>query len=223
MTQRFSDHLRALAEPVWQAQLDHPFVRSIGDGSVDRERFKFWVRQDYLFLIDYARLFALATARAPDLETMRGFADLTRETLETEMSLHRAYAAEFGISEADLEAETKAPATQAYTDFLLRTAALGDFAELVAALLPCIWAFGEIGIALKAKGLPKDPLAATWVESYAAPEFQALGAWCRELMDRLAADLGADARKRLEDAFLTSSRYELRFWEMAQQMEEWGV
>ncbi|HLF71240.1 MAG TPA: thiaminase II [Dehalococcoidia bacterium] len=206
---------------MWRAQREHPFVRAIADGSVDRGRFRFWVRQDYLFLIEYARLFGIATARAPDLATMNAFATLTRETLETEMNLHRAYAAEFGISEAQLEAETKAPATQAYTDFLLRTAALGDYAELVAALLPCMWGFSELGTALKARGLPDDPLAARWIESYAAPEFVQLAAWCRDLMDGLAAGLDDAARKRCEDAFVTSSRYELRFWEMAERLETW--
>jgi thiaminase/transcriptional activator TenA len=221
MPQRFTDELRALADPVWRAQHDHPFVRAIGAGSVDHARFAFWVRQDYLFLIDYARLFALATARAPDLETMTAFARLAHETLETEMALHRAYAARFGISQAELESEIKAPATQAYTDFILRVAALGDYAELVAALLPCMWGFSEIGLALKQRGLPTDPLAAQWVEMYGSDDFAALAGWCRDILDRLAADLPESHRRRLRDAFLTSSRHELRFWDAAQSLEAW--
>src|SRR3989304_6975627 len=128
MAERFTDRLRQRADRVWEAQHNHPFVRGIGDGTVDLERFKFWVRQDYLFLIEYGRLLALAAARAPDLPTMTRFAGLLWETLETEMALHRSYASEFGISSEELEAEEKAPATQAYTDFLVRTAAAGDFA-----------------------------------------------------------------------------------------------
>src|SRR5687768_15334308 len=139
--ERFSDHLHALAEPIWQAQHEHPFVRGIGDGSLDLEQFKHWVRQDYLFLIEYCRLFGLAAARAPDLETLGRFADLLQSTARTEMDLHRAYAAEFGISADELERELMGPTTRAYTDFLLRVAATGDFAELAAALLPCMWGF----------------------------------------------------------------------------------
>jgi len=75
MSERFTDRLYRLAQPVWEAQHSHPFVRGIGDGSLDIEKFKFWVCQDYLFLIDYARLLALAVARAPDLDSMRRFAD----------------------------------------------------------------------------------------------------------------------------------------------------
>jgi thiaminase/transcriptional activator TenA len=207
--------LRATAEPVWRGLLEHPFVRSIGNGSVDPERFAFWVRQDYLFLIDYARLFALAAARAPDLETMAAFARLCHETLSTEMALHRSYAAGFGINEAQLETEAKAPATAAYTDYLLRTAALSDYGELVAALLPCMWGFNEIGLALAANGAPEQPQCAAWIEMYASPEFSELTSWCRDILDHLAEGLPEPAVQRLEAAFLTSARHELAFWNMA--------
>jgi thiaminase (transcriptional activator TenA) len=223
MSDRFSTRVRKAAEPIWAAQKDHPFVRAIGDGSVDLDAFAFWVRQDYLFLMDYARLFALGAARAPDLDTMARFARLCQETLETEMSLHRGYAARFGITQADLESETKAPATQAYTDFLLRTAALADYAELVAALLPCMWGFNEIGLDLRQRGMPAQPLCAEWIEMYSSPEFTQLADWCREILDRLAAGQPEHVLQRLEDAFLTSSRHELAFWQMASERQRWAV
>jgi thiaminase/transcriptional activator TenA len=154
---------------------------------------------------------------------MTAFAGLAHETLATEMALHRAYAAEFGISAAELESERKSPSTQAYTDFILRVAALGDYAELVAALLPCMWGFSEIGLALKQRGVPSEPLAARWVEMYGSDEFAALAGWCRDILDRLAEGLPESHRARLVDAFITSSRHELRFWDAAQALETWPV
>jgi thiaminase/transcriptional activator TenA len=223
MSPRPTDAFRALADPVWRAQHEHPFVRGIGDGTLDLARFGHWVRQDYLFLIEYCRLFGLAAARAPDLDTLARFADLLQATARTEMDLHRAYAREFGISEAELAAEPMAPTTRAYTDFLVRVAATGDFAELAAALLPCMWGFAEVGQALKARGLPAEPRYARWIEMYADPAFVALGEWCRELVDRLAAGAPEDARDRMAAAFLTSSRYEYLFWEMAWRREHWPI
>jgi thiaminase/transcriptional activator TenA len=223
MGARFTDALRALADPIWRAQHDHPFVRGIGDGTLDVERFKHWIRQDYRFLIEYCRLFALAAARAPDLPTLARFADLLQATARTEMDLHRAYARELAISEAQLEAEPMAPTTRGYTDFLLRVAATGDFAELAAGLLPCMWGFSAIGQALRARGLPAEPHYAKWIEMYADPEFAALAAWCRDLVDRLAEGASEAARRRMEDVFLTSSRYEYLFWEMAWRLERWPV
>ena len=141
--------------------------------------------------------------------------------LATEMDLHRSYAADFGITTAALEAEPKAPTTRAYTDFLVRTAAVGDFAELVAALLPCMWGYHEVGVALARRGPSPEPRYARWVDMYAAGDFAALAEWCRDLTDRLAEPLPPEARARLHGAFLTSSRYELAFWQMAWDCHTW--
>jgi thiaminase (transcriptional activator TenA) len=220
---RFTDHLREVADPIWRAQHEHPLVRGIGDGTLDLERFKHWVRQDYLFLIEYCRVFGLAAARAPDLETLGRFADLLQATARTEMGLHRAYAQELGMSELDLEHEVMGPTTRAYTDFLLRIAATNDFAELAAALLPCMWGFSEIGLALQARGLPTDTRYAKWVQMYADPDFGALAAWCRDLVDHLAEGACDEQRTRMEVAFVTSSRYEYLFWDASHRLEHWPV
>jgi len=208
---RFSDELRAAVEDIWEAQHEHPVVRGIGDGSLAVARFARYVRQDYLFLIEYARLLALGAARAPDLDTLRRFADLAQAIVGEEMALHRAFAAELGIAETELEAEQPARQTRAYTDFLLRVAATGDFAELAAALLPCMWGYAEIGQRLAKRGPPLDERYARWVQTYASDEFAAQADWCRALVDRLASELGEFGRRRMLDAFVTCSRYELEF------------
>jgi thiaminase (transcriptional activator TenA) len=210
-----SERLRLAANETWQAQHVHPFVLGIGAGTLDLDRFRFWVRQDYVFLIEYARLLALASAKAPDLDTMTRFAGLLHETLHEEMALHRSYSADLGIAIGELEQERPAAATRGYTDFLLRTAAIGDFADLLAALLPCMWGFNEIGRTLAERGAPDQPGYARWIEMYSSPEFTALVDWLRELTDRLGEGLSTAGEARLSEVFLTSSRYELAFWEMA--------
>jgi thiaminase/transcriptional activator TenA len=196
-------------------------VTGIGDGTLELDRFRHWVRQDYLFLIDYSRSLALAAARAPDLETMRRFADLAQATLGEEMELHRAYAREFEITESELEREQMAPTTRGYTDFLVRTAAHHDFAELVGALLPCVWGYNEVGLRLAEHGRPADERYASWIQMYSSDEFAELAAWCREVTDEVGQGLAPAARQRVTDAFVTSSQYELAFWEMAWTLESW--
>jgi thiaminase/transcriptional activator TenA len=216
-TPSFSVDMRRAAGELWQAQFDHPFVRGIADGTIDPERFRFFIRQDYRYLIDYGRAFALACARAPRLEEMERFAELAHSTLRTEMDLHRAYAAEWGISRSELEAEPLAQATSAYTNFLLRTATLGDFAELVCALLPCMWGYSELGRRLAEGPRPNEERCARWIDMYASDEFAELAAWCRGICDSLAAEAGQAGRDRMRDAFVTCSRYELEFWDAAWQ------
>jgi thiaminase (transcriptional activator TenA) len=212
-TSRFTDELRTAATDLWQAQLDHPFLEGIVDGSLDPDRFRYYIRQDYLYLIDYGRAFAIACAKAPRLETMRGFAELAQATLGTEMDLHRSYAAEWGVSQADFEAEQPGLATRAYADFLLRTAAVGDFGELVAALLPCMWGYSWLGRKLAERPAPDEERYARWIEMYASDDFAELAEWCRGVCDEASADAGADGRTRMRQAFLASSGYEVDFWD----------
>jgi thiaminase (transcriptional activator TenA) len=127
MTERLTERLRQKVAGIWEAQHQQPFVRAIGDGTLGLERFEFWLRQDYVFLIDYARLLALAAARSPDLETMVRFARLAKETLETEMSLHRAYAAEFGIGCGELEQESSALDHPSLHRFSVASSRVGRF------------------------------------------------------------------------------------------------
>jgi thiaminase/transcriptional activator TenA len=211
----FAAELRGAAAEVWEAQHAHPFVRGIGDGTLPEDAFRFYVRQDYVFLIDYGRLLALGAARAPRLDWMRRCAALAGSVLDTEMELHRGLAARWGIAAEALERERPAPVTAAYCDFLLRTASLGDFAELAAALLPCMWGYAEIGARLAAAGPPPHAGYAEWVATYADPEFAALAGWARDVVDGAAAATGAPGRERMRAAFVASSRHELAFWDAA--------
>ena len=140
-----SDDLYQAAKPIWDAQLAHPFVRQLGDGTLEVERFTRWVRQDYRYLKEFARIFAWAVAKSDRLESMAWSATVLDLTLNTEMALHKSYCARFGITERELEETQASPTTLAYTRFLLSTAYHGSFAELSTSLLPCQWGYWEIG------------------------------------------------------------------------------
>jgi len=221
---RFSEVLWKKAEPIWHRTLHHPFVRGIGDGTLAVDMFKFYVRQDYIFLIEYSRVLALATAKSPDLATMGRFAELLHATLHTEMALHRAFAEKFGIGRHELEQTKPAPTTVAYTRHLLQVAALGSLGELVASLVPCQWGYSEIGAALARQGEPRNqPLYGEWIRTYASPEFAALAQWIRALLDTIGEDAGGQERGRMEEHFLLSARYEHAFWDMSWRMEVWPI
>jgi len=217
----FSTDLYTRAKPIWDAQLEHPFVRGLGDGTLEIERFKRWVLQDYRYLKEFARIFAWAVAKADRLEAMGWYAKVLDLTLNSEMALHRSYAERFGISAAALEAEPMWPTTRAYTDFLVRTSADGDMADLLAALLPCAWGYVYIGQELAKGDPPTDQRYADWITQYASPEFAAAADWLKGELDRAAAGAGEEKRQRLHDLFVLSSRYEWEFWEMCWNGEEW--
>jgi thiaminase/transcriptional activator TenA len=223
MSGRFSEQVRTRCEAVWEAQHQHPFVRGLGDGSLDQPRFIVWLQQDYLFLIEYARLFALAAARAPDVETMKWMIGMAHGVLHNEMLLHLAYAIEFGLSRQELEAAVKLPTTRAYTDHLLRSAGMGAYVELVAALLPCVWGYAEIAQRLVRQTPPPNRRFGRWIDLFSGPLADKLVRAGRDLLDRLASSSGPRALALAEDAFAVSSRYEWMFWEMCWQGQNWPV
>jgi len=220
----FTADLRRKADPIWRKIAAHPFVRGIGSGRLTRRRFRFYLCQDHVFLVEYSRVLALGVARADDLKTMGEFAGVLHATLHVEMDLHRRYARRFGISTAALERTVPAPTAYAYTRHLFQVAASGTIAELCAALLPCQWGYWELGTTL-AKG--QRPGRANpygdWVRTYSSADFGKLARWLRALTDRLAAGAGRVERERMRRHFLMSSRYEYGFCEMAYRMERWPL
>ena len=199
-----SSELRAAAADVWDASLAHEGVRALGDGSLDETAFRYYIRQDYLFLIDYGRLLSLGAARAPRLVWMRRFAALASSVLELEMELHREFAARWGVS--DLEATRLEPATAASSEKSSSDAVRSRKLQYAAALLPCMWSYAEIGATLNAT----SDRYREWIDMYASEEFGELAAWARSVVDEVDGD-GA----RMEAAFTASCSHELRFWDAA--------
>ena len=152
----FSGLLRDRASAIWELEHRHPFVVELGNGTLPLEKFQWYMKQDYLFLIDFSRVIAMAVAKADTLEDMGWFARLLHETLNTEMSLHVSFCKDFGIPEADLLATRRSPTTLAYVDHMLSTAHAGTMGEIAATLLPCSWGYAEIGQTLERRGKPVD-------------------------------------------------------------------
>jgi len=222
--EKFTQSIRSKAEHIWRRELEHPFVRGLGNGTLDLDCFRFYLRQDYAFLIEYSRVFALAAAKSRDLATMGLFAGLLNETLNSEMQLHRAYCERLGVSEADLETTAPAPVTHAYTRHLLATAYEDSLAEIVAAVLPCQLGYAEIGKALKGAGNDHaNPHYGEWIRTYSSPEFIAGAERLAKLLDDLTIGLAPHDLSVLDRLFLTSSRYEYLFWEMSYKKEDWPV
>lgn len=208
---------------LWQQALNHPFVQSIGSGAMPVDKFRYYLVQDYLYLIAYSRVLALAVYRAPSVETMREMSALLHSTLETEMALHRKYAAEFGITTDALENATPAPSMLAYTSYMLDIASRGDFIANLTCILPCAIGYAEIGKKLKNDGKKPDNPYQAWIDTYAGEEFQDYARRLAELVDETAVGLPARIVDELFEIFAASTKYEWMFWEMAWTLEEWQV
>lgn len=211
-----STRLHDAAAPVWEACLRHPFVTGIGDGTLDMEKFRYFMLQDYLYLFDYARVFALGVVKARDPELMRVFAANVDAILGGEMKIHRAYMKRLDITEEQVFAVKPALANLSYTNYMLSVAQTGGPMEIVASILACSWSYAEIGQTLAAiPGAAEHLFYGEWIRGYASEEYAATNQTLIELMDSLAADAGEEQLAYLTDVFVNCSRYELGFWDMA--------
>ena len=219
---KFSERLYKELQPIWRKNHAHPFVQGIGDGTLDQEKFRFFMIQDYLYLIDYAKLFALGVMKAGDLETMGTFAKLLDSTLNEEMSLHRQYAKKFGVSEDEFEQAKPSPTTLAYSHYMLHVGQNGTLADLVAAILPCMWSYSEIGKELnQIPGASEHEFYGEWIQMYSSKEFEELAKWCIDLLDELTEGKPESELAKLEEIFLNTTRFEYMFWDMSFNQAMW--
>lgn len=219
----FTDELHEHAEPIWDALLEHPMIQGISDGSLDESCFQYWLKQDYQYLIDYARLLSYGTATAPTLDHMTTCASLLESTLTTELPFTRELATKFNISNEELTQTQLSPTTQAYTDFLIRTATTGTFGDIIAILLPCLWGFNRLGTHLITTEVPDQEWYAEWIELYASESFTTVAESCKDLMNTISQHAAPQTRDRYRDVFLTAVRYEYQFWDAAWHQEHWPI
>jgi thiaminase/transcriptional activator TenA len=200
----------------WQAYTWHPFVQAIADGSLPLTAFKRYLVQDYLFLVQFARAYALAAYKAESLAAFRDKAAGIGALLH-EMTLHVGYCAEWGISENAILAEPEAAETVAYTRWVLDRGIAGDILDLEVALAPCTIGYGEIALMIEASPARSrdDNPYESWIAMYAGEEYQALARGAADRLDALGESHGGAARfASLSADFAKAARLEADFWQM---------
>lgn len=208
--------LREANAAEWQAYTWHPFVQGLADGSLPAACFRRYLVQDYLFLVQFARAFALAAYKAESFGALRAKIEAVGALLH-ETTMHLAYCAEWGLAEAAVLAEPEAAETVAYTRWVLDRGVAGDILDLEVALAPCTVGYGEIARMIEASptrrraGNPYE----SWIAMYAGAEYQALAAAAAARLDALGESHGGAARlPALSADFAKAARLEAEFWAM---------
>lgn len=212
------------AAPIWAAQLQHPFVKELGAGSLPGANFEYYIRQDARFLEELTRMFAYGAIKSHRPDVMEQMGNLLLNTIRVERELHQSFAREFGLTLKEMETTPLAPTNYAYTRHLLNIGATGNLAEIITSILPCAWIYAEVGrhftrLAPMAENHPYK----TWLATYSAPGFEDVGVWLRTTLNEITTTTAQKELNKLESIFITSSRYEYMFWDMAWRKEEWPV
>ncbi|MEQ8666782.1 MAG: thiaminase II [Rhodospirillales bacterium] len=211
------ERLRSACADDWRAYVEHPFVEGIQSGTLPEAAFRHYLVQDYLFLIHFARAYALAAYKAETLDDLRTAAEAVRVITEVEMGLHVEYCKGWGISEDEMRAAPEAERNMAYTRFVLERGHAGDLLDLLVALLPCAWGYAEIGLRLagdpstRRDGNPYLP----WIEMYSSDDYVDGARACLAQLDRVYAERAGEGRiPSLIRTFSQAARLEAGFWQM---------
>lgn len=219
---KFSEQLYCKVQSIWQAYEQHPFLLSLFDGSLPAEKFRYYMLQDYLYLLEYAKVFALGIAKAETIEQMQFFSQNVHQILHGELQIHRSYMRRLGIAEKDMLTVPMAHANRSYTAYMLKEAYCGDTAAILASILACSWSYAEIANHLSAR-YPKaaaHPFYGEWVNGYASADYQENNRALIDRLDALSDGLSAAKQEHLMQIFHACSRYEMDFWDMAWNLSD---
>ena len=212
-------HWRAGCPDPWHDYTHHAFVEGLRTGRLLHASFMHYLVQDYVFLVHFARAWSLAVVKAETLDEMKVCAGTVGALINHEMALHVKTCAATGIEEATLYDAVEAFENLAYTRYVMDAGLQGDFLDLMAALAPCCFGYGEIGTRLALSAAPDTPYR-DWINTYSDAAYQTVMGSVGQMMDnaiarRLGSEPTTSARwAHLQARFTTATRLEIAFWDM---------
>lgn len=213
----FSRGLKSKAIEIWEKGYNHPFVQELGKGTLDKSKFQFYLVQDYLYLLQYAKVFALAVVKADSEETMTQLTSIQYGILADEMDIHRNYMKEFGITDSEIKSAKPSLNNRSYTANMLAVGQTGDLAEILSTVFPCAWTYSDYAKRLKKDyaDIIEDNYYKSWIESYASDAFADSYEWFFEMLDNLVMHKSDAEKEKIEEIFISSVELEYMFWDMA--------
>ncbi|MEM2909648.1 MAG: thiaminase II [Nitrososphaerota archaeon] len=216
---RCSEILRRRAEPIWSKVLDHPFVLELYSGRLPLSKFRYYVIQDFNYLVTMVKVFSIVAAKAPDINHAKIALELAYGTVTEEMANYVRLLSELGLTVEDVLRVQPNPTNVAYMNFLIATAYSSDYWTLMATLLPCFWSYEEIAERHKEK-LDQNPVGVyrKWASVYLSEPYKKIVKDLRDAVDSLSID-----SECLWPGFELATKYEYMFWTAAYSEEVWPI
>jgi thiaminase/transcriptional activator TenA len=222
MSSSLTGRLWGEIEGIFAAILEHPFILGLTDGSLPKEKFRYFLLQDARYLHVYARALSAVGGRALAADDTALLAGRAARAVAVERALHEGLLRDMGLGEEVISGTEPSPTTLAYGSYLLAKVHGGSFSDGLAALLPCYWIYWEVGKALAERGSP-DQMYQRWIDTYGSEEFAEAVTNVLALTDRVGHALGSEELDRAREHFVTASRYEWMFWDAAWREERWPL
>jgi thiaminase (transcriptional activator TenA) len=216
----FTQSLWQSIEPIYASILNHPFNQELTAGTLPKEKFQFYIKQDALYLTDFAKALAVIAAKSDTADSIISFIKFSEGAITAERGLHEFY---LDLYQTSLDV-SYATTCFTYTNYMLATASLRSYEEGIAALLSCFWIYREVGnhifAAASRLNYDSNPYK-KWIDMYSGAEYSAVVEHMISITNQVAAEASTKSQALMKTAFVYSSRLEWMFWESAYQLEKW--
>lgn len=214
---KFTEYLFREVEPIWYEYINHPFLKELGEGTLEREKFKNYLIEDYLYLKEYAKVFAIGMTKSKSMKEIKFYYETIKGILEDENAVHIKYLKEFGVDIEKLDELKCSNENSNYTSYMLKVALEGGVKEIAVATMPCAWSYFYIGNKLSeiyGENLSENYYR-LWIESYNSKEYKILVDNWIKYIDNMNINLKSSEANELLYIFRKASMHEMEFWNMA--------
>ncbi|MDF7671766.1 thiaminase II [Lactobacillus sp. ESL0701] len=218
---KFTEQLHQAASSLWQKSMEHPFVQGLKSGELPLTKFRFYLLQDRYYLNQFSEFHRAIAAKTDDQQTKQFLLEMAQDLKDSEMAVRENFFKQLKIKPVEIAQTPVAPTAYSYVNHLNMTLAQDGIAPAVAALVPCYWLYQEIGQKLATAGSSVSYYQ-EWIDTYDGDWYAVNVQRILRLTNLLADSSSAAEREKMQLAFVRSSYYELQFWQMAYEQEEWA-
>ncbi|PSM51990.1 thiaminase II [Campylobacter blaseri] len=203
----------------WNQYQYHDFIKDLASSKLKLEAFKHYLIQDYIFLKNVGKLYALAIYKSKDIDDLTFFSLGLQNLLQEELAHHIKYCSEQGISEDELKKAEEEISTIAYTRYLLDIANSYSVNEILISLAPCI--VGYYGMAEKiGKDISYNPRVEAyknWIDIYKGKTYKEAVQEYTDFINEKIADIELESKEgeRFLKIFRTAIKCEIGFFEQS--------
>lgn len=205
--------------PIYNKILGLPFNVELSNGSLEQEKFLFYLAQDAYYLLEFGKTLSTISGKMQNAEQVMAFAEFSTGAIVAERSLHESFFVEFGLPTEIIPS----PSTLLYTNYILNQAMYTSIEVAVAAVLPCFWIYKKVGDSIYSQQNGAENPFKRWIDMYSGEDFGLAVDRIISIADKLAIDASEQTKQKMLDAFVMATKLEWMFWDSAYELEKWKV
>ena len=212
---KFSDKLYAGVNDLWREAADKPFVREMALGTLSEKRFRNYMIQDYLSLLDYMEILSFIRSQTEDEVLRRFLLAVINETESETYRVHLPHMRKIGVSDEETASAVRLQVISEYTEYMRAQVREHGFLAGLTALLQCSWVYAYIGEKMTAEC--SEEIAASpfrfWFDAYTCKEYIEANQMWVDTLDRETEGITDDTAMLLKSIFRTCAEYENKLWD----------